>query len=123
MTDDAAPQRSVEDLLDRIATLEVERDRAREECGHEKAMRAALRVEFEGFLRRSVLAQDALVRTGYFTTDQVTADIAPRIAELWSAFGWCYCRDVALRGGEPLTVHGVVHDRVSCSYDETTRDA
>lgn len=108
-------------LLERIATLEAERDRAREECGHEKAMRAAQRVEFEGFLRRSVLAQQALVSTGYFTKEQVDADLAPRIIELWSAFGWCFCKDVALLRGDPVLLHGVEHTREGCHYGPTEK--
>lgn len=34
---------------------------------------------------RLVLAQIALIRTGYFTADEVSGDIAPRIIEMWSA--------------------------------------
>lgn len=31
------------------------------------------------------LAREALIQTGYFTAEQVSDDIAPRITELWSA--------------------------------------
>ena len=35
----------------RIETVIQERDQAREECGHEKAMRASLHREFDGWLQ------------------------------------------------------------------------
>jgi outer membrane murein-binding lipoprotein Lpp len=38
-------------LQARVAVLEAERDRAREECGHAKAMYASVRDELDRFLR------------------------------------------------------------------------
>lgn len=43
-------QRRAERAEGRIAALEADRDKAREECGHEKAMRASLHREFDGWL-------------------------------------------------------------------------
>jgi hypothetical protein len=82
-------------LLERIATLEAERDRAREECGHAKAMHAFAERSLREWVMRSVLAKKALVATGYFTEEQVGFDLAPRITELWSELNG---------GSEPETI-------------------
>lgn len=47
-------------------------------------IRDLLRAE-SAALKRLELAKDALVRTGYFTREEIGDDIGPRIIELWSA--------------------------------------
>lgn len=69
----------------RITVLTQERDQAREEAGHLRAMKKYVDGEMRDYLQRLILAKKALVATGYFTEDQVTVDIAPRITELWAS--------------------------------------
>lgn len=72
-------------LSRRVDMLTKERDQAREEAGHLRAMKKYVDGEMRDYLNRLILAKKALVNTGYFTEDQVTVDIAPRITELWAA--------------------------------------
>lgn len=80
---------------DRIACLVDERDRAREECGFEKKMRQAMRVELNMFVRlygeqKSTLARvEALVRAaeGFHQFDGGWDDGIVSAAELAAVLG------------------------------------
>lgn len=75
---DSWPQDAIETynvMAARISTLEDERDRAREDCGHAKAMRASISGELDNCLRRLLKFQKALddITDGAYTLDEVRA--------------------------------------------------
>lgn len=112
-----------EALLERIATLEAERDKAREDCGYEKRMRESAQNGLDRWVNVAQNARATLVATGYFTEDQVMAhELAPRIIELWSAFGPCFCGDVALKNANPIALNGVEHTTEGCHYGPSQKE-
>jgi len=50
----------VNDIDDRLGIVVAERDQAREECGHEKAMRKYMSEELSGWIKRYTAAASAL---------------------------------------------------------------